>query len=112
MVQVRSQPDQASVEAQITYGKPPPAGQEEYFYVYKVPDGQKDTNPEAEQFTMPVTDMRKVKPFTLTRIGFQLERLPSPAEVQWDEDEQIRPHICSASTCLQLWWTPSGSLLT
>lgn len=39
MIQTRSQPDQAFVEAQITYGKPPPAGQEEYFYIYKVPDG-------------------------------------------------------------------------
>ena len=38
---------------------------------------------------MSVTDMRSVKPFTLTQNGFQLERLPSPAEVQWDEEEQV-----------------------
>jgi len=25
----------------------------------------------------------------LTQNGFQLERLPSPAEVQWDEEEQV-----------------------
>ncbi len=89
MVQARSQPDQAFVKAQITYGKPPLAGQEEYFYVHKVPDGQKDTNHEAEQFTLPVTDMRGVKPFTLSQNGFQLERLPSSVEVQWDQEEQV-----------------------
>lgn len=57
--------------------------------VNKIPDGQRDTNFEAEPFTMSVTDMRSVKPFTLTQNGFQLERLPSPAEVQWDEEEQV-----------------------
>lgn len=57
-------------------------------YIYKVPDGQRITKFEAEQFTTSVTDMRSVKPFTLTQNGFQLERLPSPAEVQWDEEKQ------------------------
>ena len=89
MVQLKLQPEQASIEAQITYGKAPPAGEDSFKYVYKIPDGQRVTNFEAEQFPMSVTDMRSVKPFTLTQNGFQLERLPSPAEVQWDEEEQV-----------------------
>ena len=89
MVQLKLQPEQASIEAQITYGKAPPAGEDSFKYVYKIPDGQRVTNFEAEQFPTSVTDMRSVKPFTLTQNGFQLERLPCPAEVQWDEEEQV-----------------------
>ncbi len=33
--------------------------------------------------------MRGVKPFILSQNGFQLERLPSPVEVQWDKEEQV-----------------------
>lgn len=79
-----------SVEARVAYGKAPPAGEEAFKYLYKVPEGQRSTNREAEQIAMPVTDLRSVKPFTLTRNGFQLERLRHPAPVQWDNAEEVR----------------------
>ena len=90
MAHFTSQSDQASVEARITYNKAPPAGEEAFKYLYKVPEGQKNTNHEAEQFAMPVTDLRRAKPFTLTRNGFQLEQLKHPAPVLWDNAEEVR----------------------
>ena len=82
--------DQASVEARITYNKAPPAGEEAFKYLYKVPEGQRNKNHEAQQIVMPITDLRHVKPFTLTRNGFQLEQLKHPAPVQWGNAEEVR----------------------
>ena len=92
MAHFSPQSDQACVEARITYNKAPPAGEEAFKYLYQVPEGQRSTNHGAEQFAMPVTDLRHghVKPFTLTRNGFQLERLRHPAPVQWDNAEEVR----------------------
>ncbi len=90
MVQFTPQVEQVSVEAQITYSKPPPQGEKAFRRLYKVPEGQKSTNYESEQFSVAVTDIRSVNPFTLTRNGFQLEQLRNASDVQWDNEEQVR----------------------
>ena len=90
-----------SVDARITYGKAPPAGEKSYNYLYKLPKGQTQrTNFETEDFTFPVTDVRSVQPFTLKGNGFQLEKLDQPGDVQWDVEEQV-PHS-SLCPCLDL----------
>jgi len=93
-----------SVDARITYGKAPPAGEKSYNYLYELPKGQaKRTNFETEDFTFPVTDVRSVQPFTLKGNGFQLEKLDQPGDVQWDFEEQV-PHssLCQCPEPTQL----------
>ena len=87
-----SETRKTSVDARITYGKAPPAGEKSYNYLYELPKGQTQrTNFETEDFTFPVTDVRSVQPFTLKGNGFQLEKLDQPGDVQWDVEEQV-PH--------------------
>lgn len=87
-----SETRKTSVDARITYGKAPPAGEKSYNYLYELPKGQTQrTNFETEEFTFPVTDVRSVQPFTLKGNGFQLEKLDQPGDVQWDVEEQV-PH--------------------
>lgn len=43
-----------------------------------------------QQHDVTVTDLRSIpEPFTLQRNGFQLERLEVPADVDWENDEQV-----------------------
>ena len=87
-----SETRKTSVDARITYGKAPPAGEKSYNYLYELPKGQTQrTNFETEDCTVPVTDVRSVQPFTLKGNGFQLEKLDQPGDVQWDVEEQV-PH--------------------
>ena len=93
MVNTTPQTESSSVQAQITYGKPPPDGEKSYNYIYELPKGQtKRTNFETEDYTLPITDLRQVEPFDLTRNGFQLEKLQDPHEVDWDNDENVSVH--------------------
>ena len=85
-----SETRKTSVDARITYGKAPPAGEKSYNYLYELPNGQTQrTNFETEDFTFPVTDVRSVQPFTLKGNGFQLEKLDQPGDVQWGVEEQV-----------------------
>ena len=94
MVQLNPREDldqsrKGSVDAQFTYSKSPADGEQLYIYVNELANGGKRTNFETGSFTLPVTSLRTVRPFTLTRNGFQLETLQHPSEVQWDKEDQV-----------------------
>ena len=78
-----------SVNAQFTYSKSPADGEQAYFYINDLANGGKRTNLETGSFTFPVSNLRTVQPFSLTRNGFQLETLQHPGEVQWDKEDQV-----------------------
>lgn len=78
-----------SVSAQLTYSKSPADGEQLYIYVNALANGGKRTNFETGSFTLPVTNLRTIRPFTLTRNGFQLETLQHPSEVRWEKEDQV-----------------------
>ena len=61
--------------------------------------GVKANNLDPKQYDVTVADLRSApEAFTLQRNGFQLERLEVPSDVDWDNEEQVRPRL--PDTCV------------
>lgn len=76
----------------MQYVKPAPNNEELFTWLYEKPDDVDVwTNLEHSEAEVPVTDLHTVsEPFTLARNGFQLERLHVPADLNWDDDKEVR----------------------
>ena len=60
--------------------------------MYGVPEGRKASNFERAEHTVPITDLHSVpQDFTLENNGFELRRLQIPADIDWQNEQEVLP---------------------
>ncbi|KAK9811501.1 hypothetical protein WJX72_004881 [[Myrmecia] bisecta] len=81
----------AQTTGTVNYIRPPPEGEELFLYVYEKPENvQKLTNIEHVETDVQVTDLRSAAgPFSLEHNGFQLVKLSVPADINWDDQQEV-----------------------
>lgn len=81
----------------IRYTQRPPHHRELYTYIYEKPDSvDKWSNTEDFVFETqrPIEDIHtSPAPFTLQQNGFQLEEFHVPEDMDWHNDDEVRPYF-------------------
>ena len=83
--------DSTYVRANLAYIRPPQVNEELYVYKYELPvDVGSPSNLQINEVEVPITNLRAVeKTFTIERNGFQLEHFQVPADIDWQDDNDV-----------------------
>lgn len=84
----------SSVIAKVNYIKPAPDGEELFTYPYEKPDNiSQFTNMEHIETEVPCVDLRTLddqeRHFSLSKNGFQFQKLHVAADVDWTDDDEV-----------------------
>ena len=89
-------PRSPALRAKVSYVKSPRTDEELYVYKYELPKGvDKPNNLELDEVEVTVTDLRTVENthFDIVRNGFQLEQFQVPADISWQDDQDVNLRI-------------------